>query len=170
MSKEEEKSKISQYDPNKKYKDFKWENPDDFKNGPMGDNKRQCRDILCCIIFILFLCGCIAVCVLGVKYGDPNVILYPYDDDGYQCGRNEYKDYKYLYFYSVSENLKNLNVSKATNGFCVKECPNNKYDNSDNPADIPVDCKPTSQNKDCSIKYNNYYNSTSSKFNFFFYF
>ena len=166
MGKEGEKAEVSEYDPNKKYKDFKWENSDDFKNGPMGDNKRQCRDILCCIIFVLFLCGCVAVCVLGVSYGDPNVILYPYDDDGKQCGRDEYKDYKYLYFYSVVSNLQNFTLSKTISGFCVKDCPKDIYNSSQNPADITVDCKPTTNNLNCNIKYHDFYNSTKSKFYF----
>ena len=41
MSSEKEKG---EYDPNKKYRDFKWEKPDEFKNGPLGDDKRHCRD------------------------------------------------------------------------------------------------------------------------------
>ena len=49
MSSEKEKG---EYDPNKKYRDFKWEKPDEFKNGPLGDDKRHCRNCLCCIIFV----------------------------------------------------------------------------------------------------------------------
>ena len=79
MSSEKEKG---EYDRNKKYRDFKWEKPDEFKNGPLGDDKRHCRDCLCCIIFVLFLCGCVVVCAMGVKGGDPNLVLYPYDEDG----------------------------------------------------------------------------------------
>ena len=48
-------------DPYQKYKDFKWENPDDFRNGPMSDETRKCRDIFCCIFFIVFLAACVAV-------------------------------------------------------------------------------------------------------------
>ena len=40
-------------DPYQKYKDFKWENPDQFKNGPVGDDSRKCRDCICCIIFLV---------------------------------------------------------------------------------------------------------------------
>ena len=110
MSSEKEKG---EYDPNKKYRDFKWEKPDEFKNGPLGDDKRHCRDCLCCIIFVLFLCGCVVVCAMGVKGGDPNLVLYPYDEDGKQCGRDEYKDYKFLYFYNVASNLKSFNTSSV---------------------------------------------------------
>ena len=114
MSSEKEKG---EYDPNKKYRDFKWEKTDEFKNGPLGDDKRHCRDCLCCIIFVLFLCGCVVVCVMGVKGGDPNLVLYPYDEDGKQCGRDEYKDYKFLYFYNVVGNLQNFNAKEAINAF-----------------------------------------------------
>ena len=38
-------------DPYQKYKDFKWQNPEQFKNGPIDDETRKCRDCICCIIF-----------------------------------------------------------------------------------------------------------------------
>ena len=101
----EEKSGIK--DPYKKYKEFKWSNPDVFKNGPLSDENRKCRDILCCLLFIIFLIACVVVAVLGFRNGDPSLILYPYDEDGNECGRNETKDYKYLYFYNSIENFKN---------------------------------------------------------------
>ena len=40
-------------DTYQKYKDFKWQNPDQFKNGPLGDDNRKCRDCICCIIFLI---------------------------------------------------------------------------------------------------------------------
>lgn len=30
-------------DPYQKYKDFKWENPDEFRNGPMSDEKGNAK-------------------------------------------------------------------------------------------------------------------------------
>ena len=89
----EEKSGIK--DPYKKYKEFKWSNPDVFKNGPLSDENRKCRDILCCLFFIIFLIACVVVAVLGFKNGDPSLILYPYDEDGNECGRNETKDHAF---------------------------------------------------------------------------
>ena len=160
--KSDKTSEKGEYDPNKKYRDFKWENPDDFKNGPMGDDKRHCRDCFCCLLFVCFLAGCVAVCVLGVGYGDPNLILYPYDDDEKQCGRGDYKDYKYLYFYQTTNNLKTFNTSKIANAFCVKECPNKQY-HDDNQTAYTLDCKPTSQSKGCDVLPVDYYNSSSSK-------
>ena len=156
-----EPSEKGGYDPNKKYKDFKWQNTDDFKNGPLGDDKRQCRDYICCLIFVAFIVGCVIVCIMGVKDGDPNLILYPYDEDGYQCGRGALKDYKFLYFYDVVGNLKRLNVSSIVNGICVKKCPDNK--NPKKGEKIFLDCKPTENNPDCNVSAVSYYNSTGSK-------
>ena len=84
-------------DPYQKYKDFKWENPDEFRNGPMSDEKRKCKDIFCCIFFIIFLVACVAVAILGFYYGHPSYFLYVYDEDGNACGKDGvYKDYPYL--------------------------------------------------------------------------
>ena len=159
MSSEKEKG---EYDPNKKYRDFKWEKPDEFKNGPLGDDKRHCKDCLCCIIFVLFLCGCVVVCAMGVKGGDPNLVLYPYDEDGKQCGRDEYKDYKFLYFYNVVSNLKSFNTSSVVNAFCVKTCPDKLYYQDKN-VKYELDCKTTTNKTDCLVNAVDYYNSTSSK-------
>ena len=48
-------------DPYQKYKDFKWQNPEQFKNGPIDDETRKCRDCICCIIFIVLFALCIVV-------------------------------------------------------------------------------------------------------------
>ena len=116
-------------DPYQKYKDFKWENPDEFKNGPMSDEKRKCRDIFCCLFFLVFLAACVAVAVLGFKYGHPSYFLYVYDEDGNACGKEGvYKDYPYLYFFDVIKNAKKLEIKEMIKGICVKECPKKLFD------------------------------------------
>ena len=149
-------------DPYQKYKDFKWENPDDFKNGPMSDEKRKCRDIFCCLFFLVFLAACVAVAVLGFKYGHPSYFLYVYDEDGNACGKEgAYKDYKYLYFYNVIGNAKNLKIKQMINGICVKDCPKKLFDGTaanDNEK-RRVECVPTSGNSNCEIEFINYYES-----------
>ena len=140
-------------DPYKKYKDFKWENPDEFRNGPIGDESRKCRDIICCIIFLAFLVGCIVVACLGFVKGHPSYLIYPYDEDGKACGHSSgYKDYPYIYFYEVISNVKQLNASSVINGICVKECPTEK--------DVTkLKCKGTKKNPNCTITPENYYQS-----------
>ena len=151
-------------DPYQKYKDFQWENPDEFKNGPMSDEKRKCRDIFCCLFFLVFLAACVAVAVLGFKYGHPSYFLYVYDEDGNACGKEgAYKDYPYLYFYDVIKNAKKLEINKQImKGICVKECPKKLFDGEGtvgNSNTKNVDCIGTSNNPSCEINFLNYYES-----------
>ena len=144
-------------DPYQKYKDFKWENPDEFKNGPIGDEKRKCRDIFCFIFFLVFLVACIVIAVLGFVKGHPSYLLYAYDEDGNACGHSDgYEDYPYLYFYSVLTNVKNLNKGSVINGICVKECPKKSYDDDDT---IILQCHQTRGKQNCQINYDDYYQS-----------
>jgi hypothetical protein len=55
-----------------------------LKNGPIKE--RHCTDILCAIIFFAFLVTSIAVYGYGIKKGDPNKLLIPYDSDANACG------------------------------------------------------------------------------------
>jgi hypothetical protein len=48
----------------------------------MKMNDRSCTDILCCLVFVVFLCSCIAITGLGIKEGDPAKIMTPFDSDG----------------------------------------------------------------------------------------
>ena len=147
-------------DPYQKYKDFKWENPDDFKNGPMSDETRKCRDIFCCLFFIVFLAACVAVAVLGFHYGQPSYFLYAYDEDGNPCGKDgKNKDYPYLYFYSVVSNAKNLNTGQMINGFCVKECPKNIFTSTTETSKTIPNCAGTKNNPTCLVSFQDYYES-----------
>ena len=144
-------------DPYQKYKDFKWENPDEFKNGPIGDETRKCRDIFCCIFFIIFLIACIVVAILGFVKGHPSYLLYVYDENGKACGHDDgYEDYPYLYFYNAISNFNNLAITSMLNGMCVKKCPKEAPGST-----ISLECKiPPNKNPDyCSITKDNYYKS-----------
>jgi hypothetical protein len=145
-------------DPYKKYKDFKWENPNEFKNGPIDDDSRKCRDCCCCLLFIIFVLACGFVGYLGFTKGDPQALLYTYDEDGNACGRTKgYEDYPYLYFYSVITAATTLNSKAATNGICVKKCPKDKLGDSENHKNL--ECKPTKNNPDCKVVKLDYYES-----------
>jgi len=146
-------------DPYQKYKDYKWSNPDIFKNGPLSDENRKCRDVLCCLFFIIFLGVCVFVAVIGFKNGDPDLILYPYDEDGKECGREDKEDYKYLYFYNSIENLKNWKIKEVINGFCVSNCPT--VDLKEDEERIYLNCSATKNNPDCNVTKKNYYTSKS---------
>lgn len=138
-------------DPYQKYKDFQWENPDEFRNGPIGDESRKCRDIICCIFFIVFLVACVVVAILGFVKGHPSYLLYAYDEDGKACGHSDgYEDYPYLYFYSVVSNVKSLNTDSIINGVCVKECPKVNLNTRDRP--FYLSCHPSKHNTDCKVE------------------
>ena len=143
------------------YKNFKWKEPDKLKNGPLGDESRKCRDCICCIIFLVFLIGCVIIALSGFLLGDPNKILYPYDEDGHACGLDKgYENYTMLYFYDVIGNLEQFQVSKIVNAFCVHECPKEKLDKNDyKEKNITLDCIGTKNNPNCEVTYKNYYRS-----------
>ena len=152
----DEKKEVS--DPYQKYKDFQWENPDEFRNGPIGDESRKCRDIICCIFFIIFLVACVVVAILGFVKGHPSYLLYAYDEDGKACGHSDgYEDYPYLYFYSVVSNVKSLNTDSIINGVCVKECPKVNHNTKEEP--FYLSCHPSKHNAHCEVKKGDYYQS-----------
>jgi hypothetical protein len=91
----------------------------------------------------------IIVTILGFSQGNPQLVLYPYDEDGRQCGMKELETYPYLYFYKASENFKDINTSIMIQGVCVSECPKEKTNT--------LKCKATSSNPDCSVSDINFY-------------
>ena len=145
-------------DPYQKYKDFKWQNPEQFKNGPIDDETRKCRDCICCIIFIILFALCIVVAGFGFKEGKPSQLFYFYDEDANACGHDPgFEDYKYLYFTSVVKGLKNFDTDKMLSAVCVKECPKKKVIGDD--GKITLLCHHTKSNTDCKIDPDNFYES-----------
>ena len=72
-----------------KYKDFKWENPDQFKNVPIDDETRKCRDCICTIIFLVMLVLYIVFAAFGFIKGKPSQLFYFYDGEGKACGHED---------------------------------------------------------------------------------
>ena len=152
----EEKQNEKPADPYQRYKDFKWQNPDQFKNGPIDDESRKCRDCICCFIFILLFLLCIVVAVFGFYKGKPAQLFYFYDDDGNACGHDDIvKDYPYLYFPNVINGLKNFDSDKMLKAVCVKECPGKHT--GDFPH--PLSCHTTKLTTTCNVNKENYYES-----------
>ena len=152
----DEKQNEKPADPYQRYKDFKWQNPDQFKNGPIDDESRKCRDCICCFIFILLFLLCIVVAVFGFYKGKPAQLFYFYDDDGNACGHDDVvKDFPYLYFPNVINGLKNFDSNKMLQAVCVKKCPG-KYPGGD---DTTIECHKTKLTTDCKVTKENYYES-----------
>ncbi|VDI21944.1 Hypothetical predicted protein, partial [Mytilus galloprovincialis] len=59
---------------------------ENFK-GPIEN--RSCTDIICCLLFLVFILGLIAVSILGFVWGNPNRLLHPTDSSGLICGYDE---------------------------------------------------------------------------------
>ena len=89
--------------------------PKDMDNGPLSDDKRECTDIICCLVFLAFLVGMVGVSGYGLVYGDPRLFLTMWDADGNGCGFNATKDYPYLYYPIIDiESLKKMGDIKDT--------------------------------------------------------
>ena len=147
-------------DPYQKYKDFKWQNPEQFKNGPIDDESRKCRDCVCCIIFIVLFALCIFVAAMGFWKGKPSQLFYFYDDTGHACGHDDgYEEYPYLYFTSVISGLLNFDTEQLINVVCVSSCPNVTLDPEEykNGRKFILNC--TSHDEKCEVTYKDYYES-----------
>lgn len=128
-------------------------------NGPLSDDKRECTDIICCLVFLAFLVGMVGVSGYGLVYGDPKLFLTLWDADKRACGYNTTADYPYLYYPIIDiESLKKMgkvndvsDVQKAARellayGTCVKECPGVKG---------PVQCSPCTYMSEPKSGFNN---------------
>ena len=124
----------------------------DLNNGPTSNENRGCTDILCCLLFIAFIGGCVAVTILGFSQGNPGALIYIYDEEGNPCGKSGDKaeNYPYLYLYDAIEQLKKKDTAFLNRGICVKQCPIN-YDTT------TLECYPIQNNKECAVKKENIY-------------
>lgn len=127
----------------------------DLNNGPTSDDNRGCTDILCCLIFVAFLGGVIAVTILGFSQGQPQEIMYIYDEESNACGKTGTvtEQFPFLYLYTAISDLKSASTSFVNHGICVKQCPSN-YEMT------TLDCHPTTNNQDCKVAKQNIYLST----------
>lgn len=55
-----------------------------LENGPLAN--RGCTDIICCLIFLLFVGLCIYITATAFSKGNPWNLAQPYDLDGNPCG------------------------------------------------------------------------------------
>ena len=95
------------------------------------------------------------VTALGFQNGNPNLVLYPYDEEARQCGRDTYTTHPYLYFYAAVSNLKEFNITGIAQGVCVSECPKT-YTGT-------LKCLPTTKNPSCTVKEADFYVSVPCK-------
>ncbi|KAL4485812.1 hypothetical protein ABPG72_012352 [Tetrahymena utriculariae] len=96
----------------------------ELMNGPI--NKRECRDILCCLMFIAACVSCIYFFAFGLANGQPDRLFSVYDMAGNPCGLGSQSNRPYLFLYTPYSGY----TSHST---CVASCPQ-----SDN--DATIDC------------------------------
>ncbi|XP_041370710.1 choline transporter-like protein 2 [Gigantopelta aegis] len=104
-----------QYDPN-------------FK-GPLKN--RSCTDIICCILFFVFVLGMAGCSVLGYMRGNPIKLIYPTDSQGNLCGNGAYADKPNLMFFDLLQCAKMgpnvILMGCPTPQVCVKTCTSSYY-------------------------------------------
>ena len=95
--------------------------------------ERKVTDIICLMIFGVFLVAMLTCTILGFKYGDVEKYLAPFDSNHLICGHptrqtpggpidNSAVGYKRLYFTDLTAK------DPFTGGWCVKECPKTTTD------------------------------------------
>ncbi|XP_060225042.1 choline transporter-like protein 4 [Meriones unguiculatus] len=97
--------------------------------GPIKN--RGCTDIVCCVLFLLFIVGYIVVGLVAWVYGDPRQVLYPRNSTGAYCGMGVNKDKPYVLYFNILRCVVATNIiSLAQNGLqcptpqvCVSSCP-----------------------------------------------
>ncbi|XP_044258638.1 choline transporter-like 2 isoform X2 [Tribolium madens] len=97
-------------------------------NGPL--RRRSCTDIICLLIFFVFI-GCWAgVAIYAFSSGDPNTLLVPKDSYGSRCGLDEHvKNRPYLFFFDLSKCFSPSVpfTGCQTRQVCVEKCPDYYY-------------------------------------------
>ncbi|XP_006215408.2 choline transporter-like protein 4 isoform X1 [Vicugna pacos] len=97
--------------------------------GPIKN--RSCTDIICFVLFFVFILGYIAVGLVAWVYGDPQQVLYPRNSTGAYCGVGQNKDKPYLLYFNIFSCVLTTNIiAVAKNGLecptpqvCVSSCP-----------------------------------------------
>uniref|UniRef100_A0A8C0NQE1 Choline transporter-like protein n=1 Tax=Canis lupus familiaris TaxID=9615 RepID=A0A8C0NQE1_CANLF len=121
-----EAGKAPEAEANKgRYKGYPNAYDPNFK-GPVA--KRSCTDVLCCIIFILFIIAYILLGLVAWIHGDPRRVAYPTDSKGHFCGQkgtsNENKTILFYFnLFSCTSPSVVVNLQCPTTQICVSKCP-----------------------------------------------
>lgn len=85
-------------------------------DSPMVD--RQCRDLICCLLWIGGTIAFIIIISIGFREGQPLRLSYAYDPDGRACGHDAgVMDAPYIYMVAPYVGFFNRST-------CVQSCPN----------------------------------------------
>ena len=88
---------------------------------------RSCTDVICCLVFIAFICAMLGVSGYALSTGDPYNIITPFDSDGNKCGEKgtDFEQYPYKHFTSL---LVAQGGTDMYNSVCVSKCPSKMTD------------------------------------------
>ena len=97
----------------------------------MVRGERSCTDLLCVVLFLVFVSCMFGLAFFGIANGNPAKLMAPYDFSSQICGHDpSVKDYPKLYFTKLAPGwddaidsdgaLRRFFYEKAV---CVKECP-----------------------------------------------
>lgn len=83
----------------------------------MDENNRECRDVFCCLLFLLNIVGMVYCTIHAYNNGNPNRIYRPVAGDKVICGEvgGVAEKFPYVYFYNPIEGL--------TSRYCLSDCP-----------------------------------------------
>ena len=90
----------------------------DVENGPLTEANRECRDILCCLLFIGGMVVMVALSIYGYQNGDLNEPFRGVDQSGNICGdkaNSATANLPYIYYFSPQ--------ADTASRFCVDSCP-----------------------------------------------
>ncbi|XP_024276756.1 choline transporter-like protein 5-B isoform X3 [Oncorhynchus tshawytscha] len=94
--------------------------------GPI--HNRGCTDVVCCVVFVIFILGYIALGTVAWIHGDPRKVVYPTDSHGQFCGQQGTPNAnKAILFYFNILQCANpavlINLQCPTTQLCVSKCP-----------------------------------------------
>ncbi|XP_063592712.1 choline transporter-like protein 4 [Penaeus indicus] len=91
---------------------------------------RSCTDIICLLLFLVFLVGWGVVAGFAATSGDPSRLLYPTDSFGRVCGKDPgLEDKKFLFFFDLTKcaSPKVIATGCPTPQVCVEKCPSKNW-------------------------------------------
>ncbi|XP_071097416.1 choline transporter-like protein 2 [Haliotis cracherodii] len=102
---------------------------DPSRKGPIKN--RSCTDIICCLLFFVFIIGLVVVAYFAYALGNPSALLYPQNSNGETCGFGNQKGRPYLFFFDLVQCAR-VGPGVVVNGcptpqVCVSKCPDVNY-------------------------------------------
>ncbi|KDO34592.1 hypothetical protein SPRG_00655 [Saprolegnia parasitica CBS 223.65] len=100
----------------------------DGSGGVAPNSTRKCRDVLCCLLFLLFWIGMAVLAILGVSNGEPESLIYGTDFNGTVCGTGD-SNTSLIYYPRMTQDMLTQSakgvppLSMKFFGLCVSACP-----------------------------------------------